>query len=216
MLPAAAMGGGCSGPLSTLDPAGPNAVSVAHLWWMMLAGAAAILALVIILFLVAFVRRDERGPVRERLWIGVGGFAFPVVVLSVLLVYALLRGEELLPRGSAPGAITIDAVSRQFSWEFRTGGRLESSGRLIIPTGRAVDVRVTSEDVIHSFWIPRLGGKIDAIPGHVNVVRLTADVPGIYRGQCAEYCGTGHSGMSFEVEALEPAAYDRRMAGAAP
>ena len=70
-----------------------------------------------------------------------------------------------------------------------------------VPVGRPFEVQVTSRDVIHSFWAPKLGGKIDAIPGQVNVIRLQADAPGAYRGQCAEFCGRGHAMMDFVLEA---------------
>jgi cytochrome c oxidase subunit 2 len=83
---------------------------------------------------------------------------------------------------------------------------------LAIPVGRPVDVRVTSTDVIHSFWVPRLAGKIDAIPGHVNVIRISADRPGVYRGQCSEFCGTGHATMDFRVEALTEEEFSRFLA----
>jgi cytochrome c oxidase subunit 2 len=216
IMPVALVPGGCTGPLSTLDPAGPNASAVAEIWWVMLAGAAAIFALVISLFVIALLRRDHAGRASETLWLGISGVAFPAVVLTALLIFALLRGESLLVRPSAPDTVTIDVISRQYGWEFRRGTEALASDRLVIPAGRPIDLRVTSEDVIHGFWIPRLGGKIDAIPGHTNVVRLTADKPGIYHGQCAEYCGVGHARMFFAVEALEPALYDALVAGGRP
>ncbi|MCK7493505.1 MAG: hypothetical protein MZW92_20765 [Comamonadaceae bacterium] len=79
---------------------------------------------------------------------------------------------------------------------------------LRMPAGRAVDIHTESRDVIHSFWVPRLGGKLDAIPGHVRVVRLQADAPGVDRGVCAEFCGVGHADMAMTVVAMEPAAFD--------
>ena len=89
-----------------------------------------------------------------------------------------------------------------------------------IPAGREIEFVVTSTDVIHSFWIPRLGGKIDAIPGHFNTISLSADRPGRYGGVCAEFCGEGHGIMQFEVEAHPSQDYDailaRYAAGATP
>jgi len=85
---------------------------------------------------------------------------------------------------------------------------------LHIPAGQPVDVLVTSSDVIHSFWSPRLAGKIDAVPGHENVVRLTADRPGTYRGVCAEFCGVGHTDMHFSVVAHPPEEYAQALAEA--
>ncbi|HEX2148062.1 MAG TPA: cytochrome c oxidase subunit II, partial [Pseudorhizobium sp.] len=89
-------------------------------------------------------------------------------------------------------------------WEFRyptMEGGPSTVGILHIPAGRTIEVAVESADVIHSFWIPRLAGKIDAVPGHTNYLRLRADRPGRYGGQCSEYCGVGHAAMDFEVRA---------------
>lgn len=83
----------------------------------------------------------------------------------------------------------------------------ESVNEVHIPAGQPVDIHLTSADVIHGFWVPRLGGKIDAIPGRVNVIRIEADRPGSYTGVCAEFCGTGHAHMHFRLIAHEPEDY---------
>jgi cytochrome c oxidase subunit 2 len=194
--------------LSTLDPAGPVAASIARLWWVMLGGAALIAALVFGCLAAAFLRRQPaKGSV--RLWVLGLGLAFPTVTLTALLFYALLAGERLLAQPGQPDVLRIDATARQWTWSFSYpdgGPAVPDGGPLPIPVGRTVDVHVTSEDVIHAFWIPRLGGKIDAVPGHVNVVRLQASEPGVFGAQCAEFCGDGHAAMFFWVEALpEPA-----------
>lgn len=213
---AAGLAGGCSGPLSSLDPAGPFAESVARLWWIMLVGAGAIFALVGGLAAYALWRADRSIAVNENLWVIGGGVVFSSVVLAALLVYALATGERLLVRDDV-GGLTVDVVARQFMFEFRYPERAdaEPSPVLVIPAGRPVDVRVTSEDVIHSFWVPRLAGKIDAIPGQVNIIRIRADEPGIYHGHCSEYCGVGHATMQFRVEAVSEADFARFLAGEA-
>jgi len=130
-------------------------------------------------------------------------------VLMLLLVAALAQGETLLPRAGAANVMRIEVVARQWSWEFsypEVAGA-SSTDVLHLPAGVPVDLAVTGADVIHSFWIPRLGGKIDAIPGHTNVIRLEADRPGTYHGVCAEFCGTGHTLMQFVAEAHEPDAF---------
>lgn len=199
---APALGGCLSTPLSTLDTAGPAAAAVAQLWWVMLAGASLIFAVVATLLAYAFWRADRTIEVSGRRWIVGGGLVFPTVTLSALLAYSLLVGERVLARVD-PNALVVEAVASQFAWTFRYPDRpdLPPSDVLAIPVGRTVEMRVTSTDVIHSFWVPALAGKIDAIPGHVNVIRLRADRPGIYRGQCAEFCGAGHAAMGFLVEA---------------
>jgi cytochrome c oxidase subunit 2 len=105
----------------------------------------------------------------------------------------------------------IEVQARMWAWEFvypEGPSTTPTTDVLHLPVGRHVDLVVTSVDVIHSFWIPRLGGKIDAIPGRMTVIRLQADRPGTYHGICAEFCGTGHTNMLFTVEAREATAGD--------
>ena len=114
-----------------------------------------------------------------------------------------------------PGLLRVEARPQQWVWEFRYPGvEGATTGTLHLPAGRPVDVAVIGTDVIHSFWVPRLGGKIDAIPGHVNVIRLSADRPGTYGGVCAEFCGTGHADMAFTVIAHPPETYAPALAEA--
>lgn len=181
----------------------------------MLGGALAILALVMAIFLLSMVRGGEG--TAERPWLLWGGLVFPVAVLLVLLGAALWTGERLLPR-DGPDVVQVEAASSQYRWDFVSrdvgGGAARGAVDVLrIPAGVPVDVAVTTDDVIHSFWVPRLAGKIDAIPGHRNVLRIQADAPGTYRGMCAEYCGIGHSRHLFVVEAMEPGAYAAWVAG---
>jgi cytochrome c oxidase subunit 2 len=197
---------GCSGALSTLDPAGPRAQNLATLWWAMLAGSVALFALVIGLFALVYLRPAWIARVSPAQWIIGGGLVLPVPILILLTGTALVLGEQLLPKGEAP--IRIEAHAQRWSWSFtHTGGAAPDDGTLHMPSGQPVDIVVTAEDVIHSFWVPRLGGKIDAIPGRQNTIRLEADRPGIYWGICAEYCGPGHDTMLFRVEAHAPQDY---------
>lgn len=198
---------GCSGVLSTLQPAGPAAAAIASLWWAMVVGSAVIFALVMVLLAVAL-RRGSRAAARERVWLVGGGIAFPLAVLAVLLGFALVIGERLLPRGSDVPA--IEAVASQWQWTFRhpgAHGPIVASGTLHLPAGRPVDVHIRSADVIHSFWVPRLSGKLDAIPGKVNILRIEASSPGVYAAQCAEYCGVGHAQMRFTVTVHDSAGW---------
>lgn len=151
------------------------------------------------------------GARRTILW---GGLVVPAAILVALVAAALALGERLLAHPRQPAPPRIEAVARQWVWEFRYAGGAVTFDRLHMPAGRDIDFAVESMDVIHSFWIPRLGGKIDAIPGHVNVVRLRADRPGVYGGVCAEFCGTGHAAMAFTVEAHDEAGYRAALAAA--
>jgi cytochrome c oxidase subunit II len=209
--------GGCAGPLSTLAPAGEAAQAIATLWWVMLAGSVVIFIGVVGAALVPLVRRRPGALPARAMLIG-GGLIFPAVVLMALLIAALLVGDRLSPRGE-PGVLRVEAQARQWAWTFAypdLPGRAATEGVLHVPVGRPFEVHVSSQDVIHSFWAPRLGGKIDAIPGQVNVIRLQADAPGVYRGQCAEYCGRSHAMMDFVVQAHSPADYAAWQAAEGP
>lgn len=174
----------------------------------MLAGSVVIFVGVVGASLLPLMRRKSGSPSARTMLIG-GGLVFPGVVLLALLVAALLVGDRLSPRGE-PGVLRIEAQARQWAWTFRypdSPGAASTEGVLHVPVGRPFEVHVTSQDVIHSFWAPRLGGKIDAIPGQVNVIRLQADAPGVYRGQCAEFCGDAHAMMDFTIQAHTPDDY---------
>ncbi|MEH3146845.1 MAG: cytochrome c oxidase subunit II [Methylobacterium frigidaeris] len=212
MIPAIGVGG-CAGKLSILDPAGPAAGATALLWWVMLAGATASFLLVVALVAVAFLRPGIGAGIPPRRWLVWGGLAFPGTVLAALLVFALATGERLLPHPGS-GATVVEAVPEQWAWTFRYAGGRETRDILHLPAGRPVDVRVIGTDVIHSFWVPRLGGKVDAIPGHVNTIRLRADRPGRYGGVCSEFCGTGHTSMTFTAVAHEAGAFEEAVSAA--
>lgn len=209
---------GCAGPFSTLDPAGPAAASIARLWWIMLAGSMVLTALVMGLVGIAFLRSRPLRSTPHAAWLAGGGLVLPGIVLPSLLIYGLLAGERLFlaDRGNA---VEVEVLARQWAWEFSypvaDGPPRRSVGVLHIPAGTAIDLHVASDDVIHSFWVPRLAGKIDAIPGHVTRLRLVADRPGIYHGLCAEFCGLEHTRMRFEVRAhADRAGFEAAIAGA--
>lgn len=198
---------GCATPLSTLNPAGPAAANIAILWWVMFWGAAALFLLVMALLAISFLRPALIANLKPIHWIIGGGLIMPVPILIALLLAALLLGERLLPLPGAIQPMRIEAHAQQWQWTFRypdLPGTAETEV-LHLPAGEPVDIVITAADVIHAFWVPRLGGKMDAIPGHTNIVRLQADKPGMYRGICAEYCGEGHETMGFAVQAHAPA-----------
>jgi cytochrome c oxidase subunit II len=191
---------GCNGPLSTLNPAGPAAASIATLWWVMLVGAAILFSLVLALFALAIRRPGWGSAVSPARWIVLGGLVLPAIVLPPLVGYALVAGERLLPLpSSAP--VRIEAEGQQWLWTFRYPdyGRIETRNVLHLPAGVPVDMVVTSRDVIHAFWVPRLAGQIDAVPGHVTRLRIEADRPDYYEGLCNQFCGLGHPVMRFAV-----------------
>lgn len=199
---------GCTGPYSALDPAGPSAADAAALWWGMSSFAVLVLVVVVALWLYALRRKprqlDEHRARRIHYrWIIGGGLILPIGSMTVLLVFGIPIGHRMLPLPLAGEEVMrIDVTGHQWWWQVRYPGQdIELRNELHIPAGQPVDLHLSSNDVIHSFWVPRLGGKLDMLPGRTNVLRLQADEPGTYYGQCAEFCGTGHAHMKFTVHA---------------
>jgi cytochrome c oxidase subunit 2 len=199
---------GCSGPYSSLEAEGPASSAIADLWFGMLIGAGLLFALVMAAFWVAVHRPAWGRRLTPVQWVVGGGLVLPAVVLPPLVAWALVAGERLLP---LPGREVprIEVTAYAWGWRFAYPGEggLVSEGVLHLPAGEPVDLVITAADVIHSFWVPQLAGKLDAIPGKTNVLRLQADRAGTYRGQCAEFCGIGHTFMRFEVEVHEGEAF---------
>lgn len=203
-------------PPPVLDPAGPYATSVSLLSWILFAMAAFVLLVVLAaLYLALFGRAEQQRKVGGKTAIWVGGIAFPLVVLTALLIYGLsltrhlsdpIQGNELRVRVTGEmwwwRVAYLDEQGREV---------IQDANELHIPAGRPVVLELESADVIHSFWVPRLSGKLDMIPGRRNLLRIQADQPGVFGGQCAEYCGGPHALMGFTVVAHEPAQFARLM-----
>ena len=203
---------GCNSDQAVTNPATGPARDIDTLWWAMLAGAMVVFGAVVALLVLAFVRRrrtddmsqDDRGP--YMVIVG-GGLAAPIVVLAILFGFVI----HVMPATSAPPGptqLTVDVIGHQWFWEVRyPGTAVATANEIHIPAGTAVDVRATTVDVIHSFWVPRLNRKIDMIPGRLNRIELDAPDPGVYRGQCSEFCGVGHAEMAFDVIVQPPAEF---------
>ncbi len=194
---------GCRGPQSALDPAGPAAHDLASLFGVM-AAAAVVIWVVMIALTVAAVRArpDAEGHRRATWWILGGGALVPTLCLTALLG----SGLSMLPGlvGPAPaGSLRVVVVGEQWWWRVRYprpgGGSVELANEIHVPVGEPVDFWLESRDVIHAFWIPSLGGKLDMLPGRPTRLALTAAREGVLRGVCAEYCGASHALMSFDV-----------------
>lgn len=214
---AAAVAGACGGPGSVLDPAGPRAARIADLTWLLTAAGAAVFLVVVALLLVVIVRaaRGTTGPIRglpsEVAIIVAGGIVLPAIVLPLLWAVTL-RDMRALAEPPGPPDVTIEVTGRQFGYLVRYPGREPAVADTIrIPVGRTVLLRVSSSDVIHSFWVPRLMEKVDMIPGRTNERWVVADRAGRYLLQCAEFCGLYHARMRAWVEALPPADFDAWM-----
>ncbi len=205
----------CDGQQSALNPGGTGAESIATLFWWMAGGALVIWAGVMGIALYATQAHPEAHGIRSARWLIIGGgIIFPVVVLTGLLIYGLMLMPQLI--SSENVALRIDVSGEQWWWRVRyrteTGEAIELANEVRLPVGERVAFRLTSPDVIHSFWIPSLGGKVDMIPGRTNQLVLEPTRTGTFRGACAEYCGTSHALMSFSVVVMPRDAFDRWLA----
>lgn len=209
---------------SAFDAAGPMADMLLEVSWVLIGGAAAIFVLVMALLALA-VRRARRNTPRAmpraqaRWWLYGGGLAFPAVVLVALFFYGERHRPAWRPVPPAD-ALVIGITGHMWWWEVRyrdpaSGAEIRTANEVRIPAGRPVYFGLTSADVIHSFWVPALGGKMDMLPGRVQHLLLQADRPGAWRGQCAEYCGEQHARMALHVMAEEPAAFEAWLAAQA-
>ena len=193
---------------SALHPAGPDAAVIAQLTWVLFIGGT--LLFVGVMVLCALSLRGGR-PVRPMVWIVGGGVLLPLVLLSALLVFGTWRSAQL-SQPTSQHAIKISVVARMWWWEVRytdaAGGRdIVLANEIRVPLGQPVYLGLGSADVIHSFWVPALAGKVDMVPGRVHGMTLQADRAGVYRAQCAEYCGEQHARMALHVVAQPPAEF---------
>ncbi|QSF52819.1 cytochrome c oxidase subunit II [Brevundimonas fontaquae] len=199
-------------PPPVLDPAGPFAGPIQTVAWVLFVMAAVVTVVVAVALGIALFgpRKWKRRVGGERL-IWIAGLVFPVVVLTGLLVYGLNTTARVAD-APKPGEMRVRVTGEMWWWRV---AYLDGQGREIvqdanevhIPAGQPVVFVLESADVIHSFWVPRLGGKTDMIPGRRNFMRLQADAPGTYGGQCAEYCGGPHALMGLVVVAHAPDDY---------
>lgn len=208
-IAAAALLTGCEGVQSVAAPAGESAAAIWDIGRIMFAGGAAVFAIVFVLSAWATL-----APPHRRRWLAsravvvAGGILFPVVVLSALLFYGLVTARAIVT-GPGDDALTIRVIGEQWWWRVEYvddegSTAFATANETRIPVGRPVRFLLTSPNVIHSFWVPSLAGKIDMIPGRVTHLTVRASSAGVYRGQCAEYCGAQHANMAFMAVAMEP------------
>jgi cytochrome c oxidase subunit II len=221
-LPAAAH---ASPPLNYLQAHGTRAYPVSYLLWGMMLISVAVVVIISVLLLGAVYRRRQepmpelpgRAPVERAggglSWITIGVGVSTVVLFGVTVwTVVVLAAVGAPPLGQA--ALNIEVAGHQWWWEVRYLGDDPSRGfrtanEIHIPVGQPVVVKLTSPDVIHSFWVPALTGKTDTIPGQTNMTWFEARKPGIYQGQCTEYCGQQHAHMGLQVIASAPDAFEK-------
>jgi cytochrome c oxidase subunit 2 len=203
---------GCGGSQNALNPHSHPATDIANLFWVMMAVSFGGLALITGLLVLAWVRRGRRGfgsdaadphPGEKPSWFVVVGMGvvFPLMVIVALFIvgnWAIVNVTQA-PAASTT-AMTVDAIGHQWYWEFRyPGTKAVTADELHIPVGTRVNLVATTADVIHSFWVPALNRKIDTIPGQQNRILLYSNKVGVFRGQCAEFCGLQHAHMGMLV-----------------
>jgi cytochrome c oxidase subunit 2 len=196
----------CSGPASMLEPRGTVAARVEGLWWLIFWIATVAFVVVLGFLFVAVIRArrpDEpdrsSSPSGERFVIA-SGVVVPAAVLIAVFVVSV-RDTSDLARAGRSSRLVVDVVAHDWWWEVRYPNGGVKANEIHVPVGEPVRIRLQTADVIHSFWVPRLAGKVDNVPGRVNWTWLQADRPGRYRGQCAEFCGLQHAKMEFVVVA---------------
>ena len=215
LLVSSALSTGCAGLQSALHPAGPQATHISHLWWLMLWVCTGIFVLVMGFLLYAAFRPRQQNqtattPETERRTARV---VVAAVVLTGLVLFGFLVADFWTDRALAAlttsQPLKIKVTGHQWWWDVEyvatvPAQRVTTVNELHLPVGQPVLLELTSHDVIHSFWVPNLHGKKDLIPGYVTTLWLQADQPGVFRGQCAEFCGHQHAHMAFLVIAEPP------------
>lgn len=197
------------------EPASQQAEQIADLTRVLTIGGLLLFLFTMVLLALAM-RKKERGrSIAPTLWVLGAGVALPAAVLGALFVYSELRTRAM--DAPQPGnALVVSVVGHLWWWEIRyqrsAGQASVSANELRIPAGRPVTLALTSDDVLHSFWVPALGGKMDLVPGRLNRMTITAREPGVYRGQCAEYCGQQHARMALQVVVMAPEAFEQWLA----
>lgn len=196
-----------------MQAAGEAARSIETIAWVLFIGGGVILAGVMLLLARSLRRRA--GTVNARLWVIGGGLVFPGAVLAALFAWTLPMTPSWKPV-PVPGALVVRVTGHMWWWDVQYGdAAVRTANEIRVPVGRPVFLALDSADVIHSFWVPQLAGKLDMVPGRLQHLQLTADRPGTYRGQCAEFCGEQHANMALHVVALPPAEFDAWLAAQA-
>ncbi|HEY6837008.1 MAG TPA: cytochrome c oxidase subunit II [Gaiellaceae bacterium] len=218
-LPALALAGAAlagNGGFAPVAPATPNASGINSIYWLIVAFTGAIFLIVEVALVLFIVRYRSRGRGRHiegpqvigHTKLELAWTAGPVVILAIIAGFVFYKVGAIRNAPAATGAGTFTVEGQQFAWNFRYPNGAISVNTLRLPEGRKVELTVVSADVAHSWWIPAMGGKLDAIPGRVNHESWTPTKLGTFRGQCAEFCGLQHAAMIAYVKVLPPDQYD--------
>jgi cytochrome c oxidase subunit 2 len=196
-------------PAQWADFAGPVAGAITELAHGVVLAGAVLLAALTVLMLHAVLSGPR--PVRQRRWLLGGGVILPAAAVGALLLYAFVVGAAR-PVMPPLEPVQIEVIGRQWWWEVRYTGadgetRIALANEVHVPVGRPVALQLSSADVLHGFWVPALTGKVGMVPGRRRHLSFMADRAGVFRGQCADYCGTQHARMGLQVIAQEEDAF---------
>jgi cytochrome c oxidase subunit 2 len=208
----------CGGGIhNAINPAGPQAENLSRLWWLMFIVCSVVFVVVMIALLAALRKRapdSDTVPIieppedqeRRKRNVVLSAVSLTVIILFVFLIVSYSAGRSMTAELANKGGLSIDVTGHQWWWEVRyldvdASNIFVTANEIHIPVGVPVVFNLRATDVIHSFWVPNLSGKKDLIPGKINTIWLQADKPGVYRGQCAEYCGIQHAKMALWVVA---------------
>ena len=209
----------CGGIHNALNPSGPQAENLSRLWWLFFSVCTVVFVVVMIALFLSLRNRTSEPPValpptveppqeqeRKRRNVVVSAISVTVIILFVFLIASFFAGRSMTAELAHKNGVNVEITGRQWWWEVRyddvdASNIFTTANEIHIPVGVPVTFSLKGGDVIHSFWVPNLSGKKDLIPGKINTIWLQADKPGVYRGQCAEYCGLQHARMALWVVA---------------
>ena len=210
----------CGGIHNALNPSGPQAENLSRLWWLFFIVCSVVFVIVMIAMFMSLGNRTSEPPAppvvepppeqeRKRRNVTVTAISLTVIILFVFLVASFSAGRLMTAELAHKNGLTVEITGHQWWWEVRyndvdASNIFTTANEIHIPVGVPVTFSLKGGDVIHSFWVPNLSGKKDLIPGKINTMWLEADKPGVYRGQCAEYCGLQHARMALWVVADPP------------
>jgi cytochrome c oxidase subunit 2 len=220
LLAQASVARGGNGGLGPVDPVSPNGERIEDAYYL-IAGLSVFVFLVVTIPLVIFIvrfrnrgrARSVEGPqIRGNTSLELAWTAVPVLLLALVAGFVFYKLPGITSLSSAEGAtdLEITVEGRQFYFQYEYPNGVIAIGRLRVPQGRVVDLEITApdSDVVHSFWIPALGAKFDAIPGETNELELKPERTGVFPGQCGEFCGIQHAAMTASLEVLPAEEFD--------
>jgi cytochrome c oxidase subunit 2 len=215
-----------NGGLTPVEPASENARAIHDAYILILFVTGFVFVVVettLVVFLVRYRRgnraREAEGPqVRGHTRVEAAWTIVPVLLLAIIVAFIFVKLPEIedAPAAGPDGSLEIQVEGHQYYWLYRYPGGEIAIDDLVVPVNRVVDLEVVAPDVIHSWWIPALGGKIDAIPGRTNHTWFKAERRGTFTGRCAELCGAQHASMTASVRAVSDAEFARFLATHAP